>query len=169
MEFGAGWGPNTITRYLLQKLPGWQGLWLEPNPTAYAGLCAAAKKEQYPVELLNMAIGVTDGTIPFYPCRSCAAYSGTVPPAKRQYAKAVKAKYDAPIQVPQRRLETVLAGRQPGVMVMDAEERDTELVRAMMQSAVRPVIFMVEGVTAAERAQQAALLHPEYVLDPANI
>lgn len=174
VEFGAGDGlVNTTTRYLIQHLEGWKGLWIEAHPETYSTLQQNIGKDNrliLAVDTINVAISDHDGTAPFYCCtsRRRQGWSSLVPGDQRPRHRHKVATYKK-IRVECRRLLGILACRgevdEVGVMVCDIEEHDTVVIADMIKNTcIRPVILMVEGNTPESQQQQARLLDADYEL-----
>ncbi len=171
VEFGAGDGlVNTTTRYLIEHLGGWKGLWIEAHPETYSTLQQNIRKDNrliLPVDTINVAISNYDGTAPFYCCtsRRHQGWSSLVPGGQRPCHRHKVAKYEK-IMVECRRLPSVLEHRGAvGVMVCDIEEHDTVVITDMIvKTNIRPAILMVEGNTPESQQQQARLLDVDYEL-----
>lgn len=171
VEFGAGDGlENTTTRYLIQHLGGWKGLWIEAHPETYSTLQQNIREDGrliLPVDTINVAISDRDGTAPFYCCtsRRRQGWSSLVPGDQRPRHLHKVAKYKK-IRVECRRLPSVLEHRgEVGVMVCDIEEHDTVVIADMIKNTrIRPVVLMVEGNTPKSQQWQARLLDADYEL-----
>jgi FkbM family methyltransferase len=129
---------DSVTRALYER--GWRGINIEPQPDRLAPF----ERERPEDTNLSLAIGDRDGTATLTR-PPVAGWATTLDPVLAGFDPAI----ERTIEVPIRRLDTLLP--ELGVELIDILKIDVEggepaVVRGFIESSIRPLVCVVEGV-----------------------
>jgi FkbM family methyltransferase len=128
---------DSVTRALYER--GWRGINIEPQPDRLA----AFERERPGDTNLSLAIGDHDGTA-MLTRPPVAGWATTLDPALTGFDPA-----DRTIEVSIRRLDTLLPElgvERIDVLKIDVEGAEPAVVRGFVESPIRPLVCVVEGV-----------------------
>ncbi|MEP7018617.1 MAG: FkbM family methyltransferase [Actinomycetota bacterium] len=129
---------DSVTRALYER--GWRGINIEPQPDRLA----AFERERPGDTNLSLAIGDRDGTATLTR-PPVAGWATTLDPALAGFDSAT----ERTLEVPIRRLDTLLPELGVGridILKIDVEGAEPAVVRGFIESSIRPLVCVVEGV-----------------------
>jgi FkbM family methyltransferase len=132
---------DSVTHLFYER--GWSGVNVEPSP------CFEALAEARPRDVnLRVAVGESEGSVPFFLTRPYLGLSTLDPAAHEGAAAAIDSIEE--VRVPRRRLESILedhaAGRTIHFLKVDVEGAEHEVLASSDWSSYRPVVVLAEAI-----------------------